>query len=48
MIAVPLMEGGFTEDMQMSFITLTHPAKVTGFEWRKTGRYMPRLVNAEV
>ncbi|GMT07275.1 hypothetical protein PENTCL1PPCAC_29449, partial [Pristionchus entomophagus] len=39
---VPLMEGGFTEDMQMSFITLTHPAKVTGFEWRKTGRYMPR------
>ncbi|GMT36366.1 hypothetical protein PFISCL1PPCAC_27663 [Pristionchus fissidentatus] len=39
---VPLMEGGFTEDMQMSFITLTHPSRVTGFEWRKTGRYMPR------
>ncbi|GMR60970.1 hypothetical protein PMAYCL1PPCAC_31165, partial [Pristionchus mayeri] len=39
---VPLMDGGFTEEMQMSFITLTHPVRVTGFEWRKTGRYMPR------
>lgn len=31
-------------EISFSFIYLQHPAAVLGFEWRKTGRYMPRLV----
>jgi hypothetical protein len=31
-------------DLSFSFTYLQHPAAVLGFEWRKTGRYMPRLV----
>ncbi|CAI5454852.1 unnamed protein product [Caenorhabditis angaria] len=29
-------------DIVFSFLTLSHPSPVCGFEWRKTGRYMPK------
>ena len=28
---------------QFSFVYLAHPRAVTGFSWRKTSKYMPRL-----
>ncbi|CAD6187487.1 unnamed protein product [Caenorhabditis auriculariae] len=28
--------------LDFSFVSLNHPAPVRGFEWRRTGRYMPR------
>ncbi|KAK6760766.1 hypothetical protein RB195_022003 [Necator americanus] len=30
------------EHLSFGFVTLHHPAPVRGFEWRRTGRYMPR------
>lgn len=36
--------GEYCEDISMSFVLLVHPDAVRGFEWRRTGRYMPRLL----
>uniref|UniRef100_A0A914VV83 Uncharacterized protein n=1 Tax=Plectus sambesii TaxID=2011161 RepID=A0A914VV83_9BILA len=35
-------------DVSFGFTYLQHPAAVVGFEWRKTGRYMPRHCMANV
>lgn len=31
-----------TDAYSYSFLHIQHPAPVCGFEWRATGRYMPR------
>lgn len=33
---------------QFSFVYLAHPRAVTGFSWRKTSKYMPRLDNCVI
>ncbi|KJH47114.1 hypothetical protein DICVIV_06822 [Dictyocaulus viviparus] len=36
-------ESGARDQLSFGFVTLYHPAPVRGLEWRRTGRYMPRL-----
>ncbi|KAH7691221.1 RBC-1 protein, partial [Aphelenchoides avenae] len=38
----PKSEPNTKDQLQFSFVYLQHPAIVSGFEWRRTGRYMPR------
>ncbi|CAI2358263.1 unnamed protein product [Caenorhabditis sp. 36 PRJEB53466] len=41
-IKVFFQNGTDRSEYEFSSVTLNHPAPVCGFEWRKTGRYMPR------
>jgi hypothetical protein len=35
-------------DISFSYVYLAHPRTVTGFSWRKTSKYMPRLVGLRI